>query len=199
MFVRLKSLIAVSSLAAAAAVQAVPTQEWASELIDFSSQWSAGNWSAAQVLGAPNTFAYGDIATAWAPAAMNGGEQFVSVGFTTPTYASGALIRETYGNGFVRRIEALDSAGQYHLVWAGTDDSQPGAPVDFLASWAPTSFLVVGLRVVTDTQHNLGAWEEIDAIQLIGDSVPAIPEPGSVALMLAGLGLIGARRLRSPR
>lgn len=199
MSVRLKSLIAASSLAAATAVQAVPTQEWAGELIAFSSQWSAGSWSAAQVLGAPNTFAYGDISTAWAPAAMNGGEQFVTVGFATPTYASGALVRETYGNGFVRRIEALDSTGQYHLVWAGSDGSQPGTPVDFMANWAPTPFLVVGLRVVTDTNHNLGAWEEIDAIQLIGDTVPAIPEPGSVALMLAGLGLIGARRLRRAR
>jgi hypothetical protein len=59
-----------------------------------------------------------------------------------------------------------------------------------------TSCLVVDLREIIDTNHKLGAWEEIDAIQRVGDSVHAIPEPAALVLMPAGLGLISARRLR---
>src|SRR5262249_34217247 len=46
--------------------------EWASSVLGFSSQYSAGYWSAQQALGAPNTMTYGDIASAWAPASPNG-------------------------------------------------------------------------------------------------------------------------------
>ena len=78
------------------------------------------------------------------------------------------MIRETFGNGFVTLIETLGVDDIYRTVWAGTDDSQPGSPVDFVVSWPTTSYSVAGLRITIDTNHDLGAWEEIDAIQLYG-------------------------------
>lgn len=187
-----------SLLLASSAASAAPVLQYASTVKDFSSQYSAGSWSAAQVLGAPNTFLYGDYATAWAPRSQNGTMEFISVGFTTAVYATGATIRETSGNGFVTQVDVIDTLGKLHTVWSGTDTSVANVPFDFGVSWATTSFLVSGLKVYVNTNHTAD-WEEIDAIRLAGDSIapPApIPEPATLALMGAGFGLLGLARRR---
>lgn len=198
----LKSLLAISLAAGmSSGVQAAPTSEWASSVLGFSSQWSSGSWSATQALGAPNTFAYGDILTSWAPAPVNGSQEYLTLGFATATYSNGATIRETYGNGFVYQIDALDSSNVLHTVWTGSDPSLPGSPVDFSVAWSQTAFLTTGLKIYVDTNHNLSAWEEIDAVQLIGDTTyngTNVPEPASLALVgLALSGMLLGRRKRS--
>jgi PEP-CTERM motif len=171
--------------------------QYASSVIGFSSEYTSSSWAASQALGAPDTFAYGDIVTAWAPGPINGSFEYITLGFGTAVYATGATVRETYGNGFVYQIDALDSSNVLHTVWTGTDNSLPGSPVDASFSWAQTSFLVQGLKIYTDTNHDLNAWEEIDSVTLSGSlTVSAVPEPETYAMMLAGLGLLGfaARR-----
>lgn len=136
--------------------------------------------------------------SAWAPAPKDGTLEFITVGFGTAVYANGATIRETYGNGFVYRIDARDTSGGLHQVWAGTDATAQGSPQDFAVSWIETSYLVSGLKVYTNTGQN-NMWEEIDSIQLSGVTGPAagtVPEPASLALIAAGLGLLGWRRRR---
>lgn len=190
--VRLAALGLIS--AAASTAQAGSGDQWANSVIDFSSQWSNNTWAATQALGEPNTFNYGDLSTAWAPSAANGSIEFLSLGFATPTFSTGALIRETYGNGFVVQIDAIDTSGALHTVWTGTDPSQPGQPANFNATWAETAFRTVGLKIHVNTDHNLSAWEEIDAVQLQG--IAAVPEPAQGMLMLAGLGVLGGVAVR---
>ncbi len=149
-----------------------PGPQWASSVIGFSSQFSTGGWSAAQTLGAPNTFSYGDFSTAWAPSGANVGTQFVTVGYAVPVYADGVTVRETNSNGFVTRIDVLDTQDQYRTVWTGTDPSLPGTPVDFFVSFARTNYLVKGVKVFVDTNKRTD-WEEIDAIRLHGTAVDA--------------------------
>ncbi len=187
------SALLVGSLNANATV----IDQYATSVLNFSSQWSGSSWSAAQALGAPNTFGYGDIATSWATLPNNDGIHYISVGFNTPVFSYGATIRETYGNGFVYQIDAIDLGNTLHTVWSGTDNSAPGTPVDFLASWATTGFLVNGLKVYINTDHNLNTWEEIDSIQLHGNTraVNAVSAPSPVWLLAFGLiGLIGMRK-----
>jgi hypothetical protein len=170
--------------------------QWADKVLGFSSQYGSGDWSASRALDLPDTPGWGDQGTAWAPESPGGAgiTEFISVGFEVPVFASGAMIRETYGNGFVQRIDALDLQGAAHTVWIGTDDSARLSAAEFAVSWKPTPFAVGGLKVFVDTGSSDG-WEEIDAIQLLGHLAP-IPEPGSWATMAAGMGLLALRRHR---
>lgn len=147
---------------------AINVTQWADVVLDFSSQFSTRDWSARQALGEPNTFAYGDIPTAWTASSQNGTIEFLTVGFDNPVLATAAMVRETWGNGFVTKIEVLDLMDQYHQVWTGEDPSQPGTPVEFEVTFPLTQFLVQGLKITIDTDHDLGTYEEIDAIRLKG-------------------------------
>lgn len=142
--------------------------EWATAVLDFSSQYSSANWSAAQAVGAPDTGGYGDYSTSWAPANQNNSLEYLTVQFPQPLYSSGVTVRETYGNGFVYQVDVVDMGGGLHTVWSGTDPSLPGSPANFTVTWPATTFLVQGIKVYVDTSHDLSAWEEIDAIQMHG-------------------------------
>jgi len=44
--------------------------------------------------------------------------QWITVGFTNAVHANGIEIRETFGNGFVTRIDLIDASGRiYDKVW----------------------------------------------------------------------------------
>lgn len=154
------------------------TQEWASTVIDLSSQYSASKWSADQAVGAPNVSGYGDNPDAWAPNVKDGTTEYLTLGYATPLYANGVTVRETYGNGFVTKIEVHNAiTGAYQTVWSGTDPSSPGQPVDFTVSFAQTAYLVDAVRVTVDTSHST-AWEEIDAVELLSSGIlPVGPSP----------------------
>jgi hypothetical protein len=143
------------------------TPQYATRVIDFSSQYSSPNWSAQQALGKPNTFQYGDIKTAWTHSSQkkNSGIEFITLGYDRPVFASGVVVRETSGNGFVTQVDVVDTSDKLHTVWKGVDPSQPGSPVDFAISWEPTSFLVKGVKIYVDTKHS-STWEEIDSVEL---------------------------------
>lgn len=167
--------------------------QWASTLIEVSSEFNpspGGSWSGSQALGAPDTFSHGDINTAWAPLLNSDGLQSITLGYTTPVYAYGAIIRETYNPGFVTQVEVIDTNDVNHVVWSGTDTSPADQISDFAVNWTQTTYLVDGLKITIDTDHH-SSWEEIDAVQLRGT---AVPEPTSVAMLLAAVSLLAFRR-----
>lgn len=162
---------------------AAESNQWADSVIGFSSQFgnSGDGWSAAQAKGAPNVTAYGDQPNAWAPSHSNGTKEYIALGYPSAVHAYGATIRETYGNGFVYKIDVRDTSGSWHTVWQGNDNTQPGKPADFFVRWNVTDYLVDGVKVYIDTDHNLSTWEEIDAVQLSGLDTDVIPAVSIIA------------------
>lgn len=175
--------------------QAAIVNQWASSVIDSSSYYNLdidpNSWAPTQALGEPNTFTYDDNVTAWAPLADNGTREWLTLRFDTPVYAQGVTIRETYGNGFVYQVDVMDQSNNLHTVWTGLDSSQPGEPVNFTISFSQTPYRVNGVKIYTDTDHDLNAWEEIDAVRLTGSSAP-LPS----TLVLLGSGIAGLLALR---
>jgi len=144
--------------------------QYANSVIDYSSQYGSFAWSASETLGKPDTTDYGDHITAWAPSAQDGTIETLTLGFATAVYATGVIIRESLGNGFVTKIEALSAAdGSYSQVWTGRDTANPNEVSDFTISFSQTTFLVKGVRITIDTNHS-NDWEEIDSVALIGDT-----------------------------
>ncbi|MDB9449748.1 DUF4347 domain-containing protein [Dolichospermum circinale] len=141
--------------------------QYANSVIGFSSEYGTDGWSANQALGAPDTSTYGDIPTSWAAEGENNTTEFLTLGFNTPVYATGVTIRETYGNGFVSKIETLDLSNAYQQVWAGIDGSLQGSTADFTVNFAQTNYLVKGVRITVNPLSST-SWEEIDAVQLHG-------------------------------
>jgi uncharacterized repeat protein (TIGR03803 family) len=93
-------------------------------------------------------------------------------------------------------VDLLDTSGQYHTVWSGTDPtnsmaeavltlgSAPGAVPFNQVSWTTSPYLVVGVRIYTTNYHAPGAQvsnvPDIDAVQLSGSYDPTAN--GSVPL-----------------
>ncbi|MEQ1828233.1 MAG: cadherin domain-containing protein [Pirellula sp.] len=147
--------------------QAETGPQWAASVIGFSSQYTTTSYSAAQTLGAPNTNTYGDATTAWAPLTANAGQEFITVGYAVPLFADGVTVRETWGNGFVTRIDLIDTFDIVRTIWTGVDPSNIGTAVDFFIPFTKTTYAVKGVKVLIDTTKRT-TWEEIDAIRLHG-------------------------------
>jgi len=201
--VKTSFLVVLLALAATPA-SATTIDQYASTVLDFSSQYSTFNWGAVQALGAPDIFVYGENPNAWAPLPMDGTLEYISLGFATPVFADGLTIRETLGSGFVYQVDILDTVDIWHTVWSGFDPSPRPDPTwndtngtisNFLVSFFETPYLVDGVRIHTNTDSILGRWEEIDSVTLHG----TIPEGRTAVLLAFGLLSLAFFRLRRQR
>lgn len=192
-----KALPVLLTASFCSASYAVGTDQYATSVINFSSQWSTTSWSAAQALGAPNVPAYGDNSNAWLASVIGGTLEFIALGYTSPVYAYGATIRETLGAGMVYKVEVRDTGGTWHIVWQGKDPNPEGKIAEFFVTWPITTYKVNGVRVHTNTDATT-TWEEIDSVQLSGvtsNTTPAVSlvaadTVGSEALSSTGLFVI---------
>ncbi|MFZ2727192.1 MAG: hypothetical protein WAX77_13130 [Methylococcaceae bacterium] len=160
--------------------------QYANSVINYSSQYGTGWGSASQALGAPNANYYGDVSHSWSPSSRNGTIETLTLGFATAVYATDVTIRETCGNGFVFQIEALSADNNdYSQIWFGYDSNTYAVPSDFTVSFSSTSFLVKGLRISIYTDHDLNFFEQIDSVELSGNTSPPFinnPPTGTVTL-----------------
>lgn len=154
--------------------------QYANEVLEFSSQNDTTTYAAERALGAPDRTVYGDIpGSAWTALTMNGTQEFLTLGFATPVHATGLTIREVSGNGFVTQVDLLDTDGVYHTVFTGPDYTVAGAIGHLDLSFAPTPYLVRGVKIYVNTDHNTSTWEEIDSVQLHADPVGFLKQWGN--------------------
>ena len=161
----LLSLILVSSLSYSQRVY------WASEVLDFSSELSAYEYSAEQVLGKPNALPQGgDSPNAWMPAKPNKLE-FISVAFDKSIRVQQIIIAESYNPSAVYEIYLYNKNGNEFLVH--TFDPRP---VDIKGrllriNIEKTNYQVEALRIIVDGRKVPG-YSGIDAIGVSGSNRP---------------------------
>lgn len=90
--------------------------QWASTIIEFSSELSPKEYSANQVLGKPNVLpGGGDSPNAWLPSNPNG-EEYIKVGFENPSYIQQIAIGESYNPSAIHQLYLYDTEGNEFLV-----------------------------------------------------------------------------------
>lgn len=144
---------------------------WASEVLDFSSELSAYEYSAEQVLGKPNSLPQGgDNPNAWMPAKPNKLE-FISVAFDKAIRVEQIVIAESYNPSAVYEIYLYNKNGNEFLVHT----FEP-RPIDLRSrllriNIEKTKYQVESLRIIIDGRKVPG-YSAIDAIAISGSTKP---------------------------
>ncbi|MBN1179693.1 MAG: hypothetical protein JXD18_10795 [Anaerolineae bacterium] len=141
--------------------------QWAT-YAEASSEYSSPGWSAMQATGAPNTDGCGDISTAWASDASDGID-WLELTYTFAVIPQEINIYETHSPGYLETVEVVDEDGDYYTVWTweGPPDDEVTCPRVFSIYIGDIDFPINRVRLSFDQTE--GSWNEIDAVELIGE------------------------------
>ena len=120
--------------------------------------------------GAPDTEHYGDTPTSWATKTSDGGIEWLELEYTNPVNATEVRIRQNNAPGAVVKVELFDESGAAHTVWQGPDTTvYPANEIAWLsAKFDKTSYKTHKLKITLAT-NAVSGWNEIDAVQLVGE------------------------------
>jgi hypothetical protein len=140
-------------------------RQWAVGAV-ASSEYSSPEYSAQQATGAPNTMECGDIETAWASDTPDSVE-WLQVTFATAVIPTQVNIYETNSPGFINKVEVRDDRALYYTVWEGTPGAVEECPRVVSIPVSGVTVPVNAVRISLD-QQNGGWYDEIDAVELVG-------------------------------
>lgn len=152
-----------------------PNGQWAVSA-DASSSYSTdpknkeSSWSPYKMVGKPDVDKYGDNGNAWASKNPDKGIEWVKLAFPKAVNATGIRIRQSYNPGAVIKIELIDDKGKNHTVWSGVDDTkyETGKIKYFSTNFDKTDYKTKTVKITLAT-NSVSGWNEIDAVQLVGE------------------------------
>lgn len=149
-----------------------PKGQWAttaSATSTYNDAKDPAGYSAFQATGAPNVVGFGDNANAWCPKEDDGGIERLEVGFGKPVNATEIRVRQNSGPGALIKVELIDDGGTAHPVYEGVDEAKYDEfNFWFRKSFDRTPYKVKGARLTLAT-NAVSGWNEVDAVQLIGE------------------------------
>ena len=148
--------------------------QWASKVIEFSSELTPIQYSAEQVLGKPTVLpAAGESPTAWTPDRPNKLE-FIKVGFANPMKIRQVLIAESYSPTAITKVFIYDTTGKEYPVASFAPRSIPlkGRLISIIIE--QTTYNVASIKVEFDGA-TVPEYYSIDAI-----GISASPKPMDV-------------------
>ena len=142
-------------------------RQWASSA-QATSQYSDTEWNAAQATGAPDTGICDDIGTAWASLSATGVDD-LTVSFDTPVIPQQVNIYQTFNPGSITGVTLIGETGQEFGI---PNSSDPGTDCPGILRVAVPPNLTEGVAInrvrIHVDQRQIGDWNEIDAVELIG-------------------------------
>jgi OmpA-OmpF porin, OOP family len=147
--------------------------QWASEVLEFSSELSSYEYAAQQALGKPNVLPNpGDNPNEWLPRRSDS-KEFIKVGFQEPMKVQQIAIAESYNPGAVTAVYLYDVNGQEYLIntFNARPLSVPGRMLNIYID--ETEYLVNAAKVEIDGSLVPG-YNAIDAIGISGNKIPLI-------------------------
>jgi hypothetical protein len=144
-------------------------KQWAFEA-EASSEYANPEWSASQATGAYDTTRCGDYQTAWATAGSDS-EEWLELKFPVAVYVTGVDIYQSFNPDQVVKVELIAPLDQAEIIYTGvpTQVDQP-CPCVLQVRSDKTEERYDTVRITID-QSVLGlGWNQIDAVQLIGET-----------------------------
>lgn len=178
-------LVALTSLVCSFNSSAQVVQ-WASKVIQFSSELSPGQYSAQQALGKPNVLpAGGENPNAWVPDKPNK-KEFLKLGFDTPLNVRQVAVAESYNPSAISRILAYDEAGAEYVVYTLNPTSIPLKGRMLTVFIEPTTYKVTAIKLEFDGAA-IADYFGIDAVAISDSSYPIIADIPLAAYLAAGI------------
>ena len=150
-------------------IQGQEVRQWAVDA-EASSSFSDPEWGPGQATGSPNIDRCGDYQYAWATAASDSIE-WIALKYPVPVHVIEINIIQTFNPNQVVKVELIGAYGRTIEVYKGDPEQvdQP-CPFTFTIPVEKTEGRFNELRV-TVNQSELGlGWNQIDAVELVGES-----------------------------
>lgn len=161
------------------------TIHYANSVIDFSSEYSADDYSAQQILGEPDVYPdYGDNVNAWAHSTMDGQREYIVVGFE-PMPITNVQIFETFAIGSVDTIYIRkESNGEWIKIFETTAVYNAGTnSANIIDVEYNTEFNVDAVRFAVNSPETQG-WQEYDAVALVNNESSNIANTDHINLSI---------------
>lgn len=139
------------------------TTQWASDVVNYSTQSGTIDYSVQQVLGEPNSMpSKGYSTTAW-QAATDDRKEFIHVSFKTPMQASMIVVAENYSPGAVYKVTVFDEQGNEYEVYRQRPDTLPQVSRWLYIKMEKSAYMIASVKVSVDCRAIPGI-NQIDAI-----------------------------------
>jgi len=162
------------------------TVQWASKVIEFSSELTPIQYAAQQAVGKPNVLpAGGQNPNAWTPEKPRR-QEFLKVGFATPMQIRQVAIAESYNPGALFKVFAYDEAGTEHLLHSLPPGPVPQKGRMLNVMLERTSYKVAAVKLVFDGEAVVDYFS-IDAVAIADAGIPIIADIPTPQLLSKGL------------
>lgn len=148
--------------------------QWATKVINFSSQYGTKDYSANQVLGVPNATGGNNLNDmAWVPKRENSPTgEFIHVAFNTPMRIRQVAVAESLNPGAIHKIYLYGPSGQKELIYENKNPRGIFTPFRIFRHKFPlTKYDVVSVRVELRTKSVPGS-NQLDAIGISDSNTP---------------------------
>lgn len=147
------------------AVDAKASSTFADKLDD-----KAAGYHPMRATGVPDVQRYGDVSEAWASKTPDSGIEWLELGYAKPVNATELRIRQNNAPGAIVKVELLETGGAAHTVFQGPDAT---AYESNTISWLNIKFEKTPYKTqrvkITLATNAVAGWNEIDAVQLVGE------------------------------
>lgn len=162
------------------------TVQWASKVLEVSSELTRLQYAAGQVLGKPNVLpAGGENPNAWAPD-KPGRREYLKVGFEIPMSIRQVAIAESYNPSAIYRVLAYDEQGREYVLNTLNPMAVPlkGRMLNLFVE--QTTYKVVAIKIEFDGAA-IPDYFQVDAVAIADSGYPIIADIPTPQLLKSGI------------
>lgn len=160
--------------------------QWASKVIDFSSELTPVQYAAKQALGKPDVLpAGGQSPNAWVPDKPKR-KEFIKLGFANPTSIRQIAIAESHNPSAIYRVLAYDEAGREHVINTLNPQAVPLKGRMLNLFMEPTPYKVAAVKIEFDGAA-LPDYFGIDAVAIAESGYPIIADIPKMQMLASGI------------